>query len=186
MQLEAVFSRRNSLNGFASQDELTMAWLAGKDKSLPSLEFLTRGARLGPFEDFKLRTIGAISGLWSRFLYAASLRGKDGNYFHWGHARVHGELQSQAAVARMHSELYIELLRSPIRLLAQEWTQADGRESEAELKQLIGIRDIAIPDDMAGGSPRHFNSILLTTRLLLANRQVSTPGAASQPQPLAQ
>jgi hypothetical protein len=155
----------------------------GSAKTLPTLEFVKGGARLSPSEDFKIRTLAAVVGLWAKLAYMAELRSEDGRYEHWGHRRVHGEAQSQAALASIHSELYIELLRTPVRKLAEELNPSSLiNDGSRTISQLERMKRNAIPENPEGGSRRHFNSLLLTARLLNADRQVSTGSSASQSQ----
>ena len=122
--------------------------------------------------------MSAITGLWAKLVYIAELRAEDGTYRHWGHSRVHGDERSQAALARMHSELYIELLRTSIRDLH---TKEDKGACIGAAERLHEMHEAAIPTNLEGGSPKHFNSLLLAVRLLNA-APVSTHPAASPPQ----
>ena len=175
LQAGKFFAWRNSLCGFAPENELRMARFYGTPKSLPVTELATTGARLSPFEDFKLRTLSAISGLWAKLLYVAELRSEDGNYEHWGHSRLHGEGRSQEALAQAHSELYIELLRTPISELAKE-LEAVGDENEPApaARRLAENEAKAVPQNFRGGSPRHFSSVVLAVSLLDSDRRAST------------
>lgn len=142
-------------------------------------EVVNRGARLSAFEDFQARTLSALSGLWTKLLYMTELRSEDGKYKHWGHSRVHGELRSQAALARAHSELYIELLRIPIRELVEEIeTTGDGTDPTELVRKIAASKPRIIPENLEGGSPRHFNSIALAVRLVYEKPRASNRSAA--------
>ena len=146
---------------------------------MPIAELVSRGARLSPFEDFQARTLSALSGLWTKLLYMTELRSADGSYRHWGHSRVHGESASQVALARAHSELYIALLRTPIRELVEEIkVTGDGSESRELVRKITTGNNRMIPDNLEGGSPRHFNSIALAARLVYETQQASSHSAA--------
>lgn len=146
---------------------------------MPIPELVNGGARLSPFEDFQARTLSALSGLWTKLLYMTEVRSADGSYRHWGHSRVHGESASQVALARAHSELYIALLRTPIRELVEEIKVTDGDSESRELVGKITTRNKQmIPDDLEGGSPRHFNSIVLAARLVYEMQQASSHSTA--------
>ena len=152
-----------------------MARLYGTRKSLPVTELVTTSVRLSPFEDFKLRTLSAISGLWGRLLYIAELRSEDGNYEHWGHSRLHGEDRSREALAHAHSELYIELLRTPISELAKELeTVEDDNGPASAARRIAENATKAVPANLHGGSPRHFSSVVLAVSLLDSDRRAST------------
>src|SRR5207302_3956093 len=131
-----------------------------------------RSARLSAFEDFSTRSLFALSGLWTKLLYMAELRSEDGKHLHWGHSRAHGEFSSQTALAKVHSELYVELLRTSIpSLLAGMAVETD---QPATLGERITVNQSKmIPEHLAGGSPHHFDSIVLIVRLLSADRQAS-------------
>lgn len=146
---------------------------------MPIPELVSGGARLSPFEDFQARTLSALSGLWTKLLYMTELRSGDGRYRHWGHGRVHGESASQVALARAHSELYIALLRTPIRELVEEIKVTGGGSESRELVRKISAGNkLIIPDDLEGGSPRHFNSIALAARLVYETQQASSHSAS--------
>jgi hypothetical protein len=143
-----------------------------RPERLPISEIVTKTARLSPFEDFRKRTLAAIDGVWARLLYVSRLRSKDGRYEHWGHNRTHGELNSQEALGQAHSELYLQVLRMPLRDLMNDL----GSDSPGE-----GAKDLSavmIPANLRGGSPRHFNSVALAVELLDAARQASTHSIA--------
>lgn len=142
-------------------------------KSLPTTEIVTRTGRLSPFEDLKKRTLSAIAGLWPKLLYVTELRSKDGRYEHWGHSRVHGDLNSQVALAQAHSELYLQVLRTPLRDLSSEW-----EHEIVEPSRRSDVLKLMVPTDLQGGSPRHFSLIVLTARLLSEERRASTRSSA--------
>ena len=144
------------------------------EKIVRSAEIVTGGARLSPYEDFKLRTLPALEGLWSRLFYMAELRSPNGKYEHWGHTRIHGEQPSQESLARIHSELYVELLRTPLRELLPQNSIALAQIE----KQISAARDKLIPADGKGGCVRHFNSIVLAVRLLCDDRGVANRSVA--------
>lgn len=146
---------------------------------MPIPEVVTRGARLSPFEDFQARTLSALSGLWARLLYMAELRSDDGKYHHWGHRRVHGESPSQIALSKAHSELYIALLRTPIRDLVEEIEMtSDGSDPRELVRKIADCKQQLVPENVEGGSPRHFSSIALAVRLVYEKQRASSHSAA--------
>ena len=154
-------------------------WTKEAEKSLPIAEVVTKGARLSPFEDFQVRTLSALSGLWAKLLYVADLRSEDGKYHHWGHSRVHGESRSQIALSKAHSELYITLLRRPIRELVGEIKTANYASDPREiLRKIAAGKKQMIPENLEGGSPRHLNSIALAVRLVYEQQRASSQPAA--------
>lgn len=133
-------------------------------------EIVTNAGRLSPFEDFKTRTLSRIDGLWEKFVYVTGLRSSEGRYEHWGHNRTYGERDSQEAIGKAHSELYLELLRTPLGELVKDW------ESGGIQGSLEGIKSskLMIPKNLHGGSTKHLSSIVLAAHLLQAERLAST------------
>jgi hypothetical protein len=143
-----------------------------QQEKLPISQIVTKTARLSPFDDFKKRTLAAIDGVWARLLYVTKLRGKNGRYEHWGHSRTYGELNSQAALGQAHSELYLQVLRTPLRDLINDLGSDGPGEPPKEFS------DSLVPANLQGGSPRHLNSVVLAVELLDAARRASTHSTA--------
>lgn len=147
-------------------------------KTLPIPELVKRTARLSAFEDFKARSLSALSGRWGKLLYMAELLGKDFSYEHWGHSRVHGEACSQAALGKIHSEIYIEVLRTSIVDLTGKDELESDQDRHVLSERMASLASRMIPRELNGGSTRHFNSILLIVRLLCAERRASNRSVA--------
>ena len=143
-----------------------------QQEKLPISQIVTKTARLSAFDDLKKRTLAAIDGVWGRLLYLTKLRGKNGRYEHWGHNRTHGELNSQAALGQAHSELYLQVLRTPLRDLINDL----GSDGPGELTKEFS--NDMVPANLQGGSPRHFSSVVLAVELLDAARRASTHSSA--------
>ena len=127
-----------------------------------------------------------IQGLLAKLLYLAELRDEDGTYQHWGHARIHGESASQAALARVHAELYAQLLRTAISDLVIGGSEESFREWQGQVARLLELKSKAVPVDSNNWSTLHFNSVVLALRMLSAADTGSTRPAASQLPPPAQ
>jgi hypothetical protein len=153
------------------------------DEKLTIAEFVTRGARLSAFEDLKTRTLPRIRGLLAKLLYVAELRADDGSYQHWGHARVHGETASQTALARIHVELYAQLLRTPIPDLVVGGSEESFRDWQRQVARLLEFKSKVVPVDSNHWSTLHFNSVVLALRMLSAADTGSTRPGASQLRP---
>ena len=109
----------------------------------------------------------------------AELRSEDGKYHHWGHSRVHGESRSQIALSKAHSELYIALLRTPIRDLVEEIEMtSDGSDPRELVRKIADGKQQLVPENVEGGSPRHFSSIALAVRLVYEKQRASSHSAA--------
>ncbi len=119
------------------------------------------------YDDFCARTLAALTGLWQRLRYLAELRAPDGRYRHWGMARTFGDDATQRALAQAHTELFLQVLRMPLRRLASESAVAPFADATSYL-----------PADLEGGTPEHFNSIVSALAALAEARQLSpTPSA---------
>ena len=119
------------------------------------------------YDDFCARTLGVLAGAWQRLQYLAELRTPDGRYQHWGLARTFGEATAQRSLAQAHSEVFLEILRTPLHRLAQQ-------SSAAEIKQLSSY----LPGNLEGGTPQHFSSIVSALAALSAARPASPTPAA--------
>ncbi len=118
---------------------------------------------LSPQDDFERSTLGAVPGSLSKLAYMAGLRQPDGRYYHWGMARRYGVENASTAISRLHSSFFLTVLRTPIARLWEEVRQAAPvRElgCSGYLAQLLKNAELMVPPDLAGGSLRHFNSIL--------------------------
>lgn len=119
------------------------------------------------YDDFCARTLAALAGVWQRLRYLAELRAPGGRYRHWGMARTFGDDATQRALAQAHTELFLEVLRMPLRRLA----------AESPAAPFVGASSY-LPADLEGGTPEHFNSIVSALSALAEARQPSpTPGA---------
>lgn len=151
-----------------------MARFNGRRETLPTSEIVNKSGRLSPFEDFKRRTLARIDGLWEKFVYVSGLRSSEGRYEHWGHNRTYGERDSQEAIGKAHSELYLELLRTPLRALVTDWESSGTQGSSERIK----FSTLMIPENLHGGSTKHFNSVVLAAHLLQVERLASTRSVA--------
>jgi len=122
-----------------------------------------------PHHDFEQTTLAAVPGILGKLQYLAGLRQGNGDYFHWGMARTHGEAISSLAMAEAHTRLFLTLLRTPIGSL---WNEAQLIAAQLSvdvddfLGQLRDRGDLLVPRELRGGSRRHFNSVLLGLCLL--------------------
>ena len=85
-------------------------------------------------------------------------------------ARTFGDVTAQRTLAQVHSKLFLEILRTPLRRLADQY-------SAAEIAQWSSY----LPENLEGGTPEHFSSIVLALAALSAARPPSpTPGASAR------
>jgi hypothetical protein len=135
-----------------------------------------------PEDDFVLNTLAAVPGVLGRLEYLAGLRTRQGAYCHWGLEQAHGEAAAAQAIARAHTQVWLQLLRTPLPVLLQELRQM--QDQNRVLSSLQYLRGLAaqvnemVPEARKGGSLRHFNSILSTLAALCrAQRDASRPAA---------
>lgn len=134
-----------------------------------------------PFDDFTQHTLSAVPGSLGKLQYVVGLRQGNGEYFHWGMARSYGETGASLAIARAHTDLFLEILRTPVRDLWEE-VRTLSLDQQTELREfMLHLRsrgDSLIPAELQGGSRRHFNSILLALCSLAGLRAGKTGRAA--------
>jgi hypothetical protein len=121
-------------------------------------------------DDLIVNTLSVIPGLLGRLEYLSGLKGRDG-YAHWGLSRVYGERVAHQALSEAHGFLLSEVLRTPLRKLAIEVEIAcagSDRAPSAYLKQLYENCPSLLPDQVGGGSVRHFSSVLHALSALTA------------------
>jgi hypothetical protein len=132
-------------------------------------------------DDLVVRTLTAFPSVFAKLEYLSSLRVPQGGYAHWGLARVHGEMQATRAIAECHSNLISEVLRTPLHRLmedAEAGCTAQEREASAYLDDLSTRTSSLVPDDMGGGSTRHFSSVLhALSALARVQHSASRPNA---------
>ena len=132
---------------------------------------------LSASEDLRYRTLDALRGPLERLVYLASIRDEAGLYSHWGLARTYGEVAARAAIAEVHTQVWIEVLRTPIPELVRAMVEMGPAEREEVLGQLRNYRNKILPADLAGGGVRHFNSVLVALERL-SKALDATPRAA--------
>ena len=106
------------------------------------------------YDDFRMRTLEALPGLWARLRYLAGLRTPDGAYRHWGMSRTYGPDAAQRAAAAAHSDIFLQFLRAPLQQLAREFSDTTTSSGEPLDWKLF------VPGDTGGGTEKHFNSIV--------------------------
>lgn len=129
---------------------------------------------LAAFDDF-LGTLAAVPGQFSKLRYMSRLRNTVRSYQHWGMTRIHGERDAQAAIEEAHQQVFVRLLRTPLRqIVEQSRTTRDFaflRDAEKDWESLL-------PNDLGGGSRRHFIALLKTVAALVPPPSPSAPSSA--------
>ena len=143
-------------------------------------EIGTNSVRLSAFDDLLERTLKAVTGVWSKFHYLTALRDESGRYEHWGFIRTHGELSTQTAFAQAHSALFSQILRAPLAELLEDVESAASKLAIPTEEFIRGIRRAAqtIPQNLAGGTRAHFNSVLDALSLVHLAQKSSARRAA--------
>ncbi|MGH9603043.1 MAG: hypothetical protein ACRD24_11720 [Terriglobales bacterium] len=133
------------------------------------------------FEDFVLRSLGALPATWSKLVYVAGLRTSQGSYAHWGLERTHGVEAAHKALPHAHRELFLEVLRTPLAKLLEDASRSAAEqqlETGAFLTELNARRDQLLPRDHGGGSEEHFSLVLgALSSLAPGRRSASRPDA---------
>jgi hypothetical protein len=137
-------------------------------------------------EDVLGTTLAAVAGVVGKIEYLASLRdlAASGAYSHWGLTRAYGEPAAQQALAEAHRQLFLKLLRTPLRTLRDDVaasceainsTEALGGGLGKKMTAGVYIEGLCdrvpalMPQDLGGGSARHFSSVLHALSILLSN-----------------
>ena len=136
-------------------------------------------------EDVIGTTLAAVSGVLGKLEYLSRLRRAKGNpYTHWGLGRAYGEAAAQEALAEAHRLLFLRILQTPLKELRNDViiSSEDSRtKPEQYLKNLRGDMPILLPQDLGGGSARHFSSILHALLSLASHQRTRTPKDATPP-----
>ena len=130
---------------------------------------------LSALDDILINTLSFIPGLLGRLEYLSGLRDSE-HYRHWGLSRVHGERTAERALTDAHALVMSEVLRSPLRKLVEDVESAcaaSHRLPSAYLEELYGKYSTLLPEEMGGGSTRHFSSVLHALSALASSAQPS-------------
>lgn len=110
---------------------------------------------LSAYEDFTTRTLDAFHDVWHKLQFVARLRKDSGRYQHWGMEQTFGPEKTQAAIARAHQEVALQLLETPLQRL----------HSDVRIETALDPNTLA-PADWGGGAPEHLDYIVLALTLL--------------------
>jgi hypothetical protein len=124
-------------------------------------------------EDLKSTTLRSIAGILAKLEYFARLRRSDGSYSHWGLSRVHGDAGAQQALAEAHRNALSEVLRTPLRDLAEDVAKRSDQAGVAPadyVEELAARKSEILPAVPGAGGARHFQSVLQALSALLKRR----------------
>ena len=134
---------------------------------------------LSPIDDFLSNTLSALGSLLDRLEYVAGLQ-SEGKYQHWGLARTYGEQTAHEVIEEVHRFNYLETLRSPLRVLADEVSRGaaqKGLDEASYVRDLSAISPKLTPK-ATSGSARHLESVLAALLKIVQNRKRATRRAA--------
>src|SRR5204863_8806638 len=122
--------------------------------------------------------------LWHKLAYLGGLRKDSGAYDHWGLSKRYGKDATENALGAAHEHVFLDVLRKPLAKLLSE-AQENAAEKEippAEYVEELWIsRKPMTPDDLGGGSHRHFEVTLKTLKSLVKAKEPRPD--EPQPQP---
>jgi hypothetical protein len=121
---------------------------------------------LSASDDLRLRTLGSLGGALERLAYLVSLRDETGHYRHWGLTRIYGEKIANEAGAELHSQMWLEVLRTPIPKLQKELQAIEASKRTEIMRVLTAAPQLCSPHNLEGGGIRHFNSVLAALEAL--------------------
>lgn len=132
-------------------------------------------------EDLSGTTLAAVTGVVGKIEYLASLRdAASGAYSHWGLSRTYGEQAAQQALGEAHRLVFLKLLRTPLGTLRDEvmLSSAALQITAGEyMKQFRNRMPALMPQDLGGGSARHFSAVLHALSALVSNPARTLPEA---------
>ncbi len=127
-------------------------------------------------EDLRTTTLDAISGSLRKLEYLAALRTLEGNYYHWGLARVHGELAAGKALEQEHRLVVSLVLATPIQLLLEDIEKSCRIDQMTPMQYLAKLKSEPglLPPNPGAGSEEHLSSVLDALSSLVRDQQGAT------------
>ena len=128
-------------------------------------------------QDLRETTLAAVSGLLAKLAYLASLRDREGGYWHWGMSLVHGPEPSDRALKAAHGEVLSRVLRTPLNSLVEDLrdsSQESGVSSETYVQGMHGQLNELLPAQQDEASVRHLNSVLVALSSLEKSQERAT------------
>ena len=121
-------------------------------------------------DNFIKRTLAVVPGLWHKLAYLGGLRKESGEYDHWGLSKRYGADATKTALGAAHQQVFVDVLRKPVATLLTEVKEnAEEKELPAEeyVEELWISRKPMTPQELGGGSQKHFELTLRTLKSLL-------------------
>ena len=128
-----------------------------------------------PLEDFLQVTLDSVEGFWQKLVYLSELRAtrQQGGYSHWGLAQRYGQQESERAIGSVHSQLFLQVLRAPLRQLLDDIRVAASPQEKSPSgysEDLWQNRRELLPEDLAGGTASHFDTVLDDLRAMARHK----------------
>jgi hypothetical protein len=130
---------------------------------------------LNAAEDLRKRTLARLSGSLARLRYLGELRSQ--GHSHWGLQQRHDREAVGAAIRENHTEEFVEVLRTDLDQLVEDFPQQEESVISADGK-LPEARELE-PENAGGGSRRHLSGLMYALSKVMAWRRGRgrTPGA---------
>ena len=144
-------------------------------------EFVTKMTFKSALQDLRETTLAAISGLFAKLAYLASLRRREGGYLHWGLSLIHGEESSERALKTAQTEALSNVLRTPIAELVEDLRESSQKSDKTAEAYLEGMREHfseLLPSAEDAASAAHLNSVLAALSSLEKTQKPATPSAS--------
>src|SRR5437016_960633 len=110
--------------------------------------------------DFVHRTLAALPGRFSKLVYLAGLRNGWGENEHLGLVRTYAEVPAKKAIKQAHSEVFLEVLRTPLAKLVSDYESFRDSGDDTRQGDLFESTAELAPRDLGGGGRKHFNLIV--------------------------
>lgn len=131
-------------------------------------------------EDFEANTLRVVPGLLGRLSYVGRLRDEEGQYGHWGLAKVYGDDAAQHAIGTSHRVLLSEILKKPLAVLLKDVPACCMKEHLTE-KEFLATLAQSPPKPLSPAARAHLRSVLSALSALVESRDSANLPSASQP-----
>lgn len=128
-------------------------------------------------EDFEANTLGVVPGLLGRLSYVGSLRNDEGQYGHWGLAKVYGDEAAQRAMGASHRVLLSEILKTPLAALLKDVPASCAKDHLPE-KELLARLAESPPKPLSPAARAHLRSVLSALLALVESQDSANPPGA--------
>lgn len=138
------------------------------------------------YDDLSRFTLAKIAGAWGKLTYLAGRRTSQGEYEHWGFARVHGESAAQEAFLEAHRSIVATILHAPLCALTKELQESSATgevTTSSYVSKLCSESGRLLPSDCSKMTERHLIYLLQTLSILENRKERNLQCALPPPQP---